>query len=496
MSKVVEMRGIEKSFDKNYVLKKVDFSLAAGSIHALLGENGTGKSTLMNILGNIIPKDAGSINIFGKDIHDVGSENPVAFIHQELALVNDLSVYENLFLGRELRKGPFLDHKKMIEETKKYLEQLNIEINPKTLVKDLNPSYKQITEILRALMKNAKVIIMDEPTTSLTDIEINHIFTIMRRLQKQGVSIIFISHKLNEVLEICDAYTIMRDGIVVASGAVTAETTELELSQQMVGKEFSNSEIYYQRPIGEEVLTLNHLSKDREYQNVSMTVKKGEIVGVTGLLGDGRSELFSTVAGANYPYEGDIIISQQKVTMKTTTTAKKHNIAYIPKNRKENGIVKDLTIEENMLLPILNRLATKGLKSRSKMDEKSEHFINMLNIKVADKKNLINSLSGGNQQKVVLAKGLSMDPAIVILDNPTQGVDVGAKHEIYKEILALSEKGISFVILSSEIPEIKKLCDRVYVMFHGQIRQEFSHDEINEEDIMLISTGGTLGGEK
>ena len=224
MNTVVEMRGIEKSFGQNYVLKKVDFTLAEGSIHALLGENGTGKTTLMNVLGSILPKDSGSVSVNGLSIDDLREKEQfkqqIAFIHQELSLVNDLSVYENLFLGRELKQGFFLDKKRMIEETQQYINQLEIELDPETLVRDLNPAFKQITEILRALMQQARVIIMDEPTTSLTDVEINHIFDIMNTLKKQGVSLIFISHKLNEVLRICDTYTIMRDGLMVATGSV------------------------------------------------------------------------------------------------------------------------------------------------------------------------------------------------------------------------------------------------------------------------------------
>lgn len=496
MNTVVEMRGIEKSFGQNYVLKKVDFTLAEGSIHALLGENGTGKTTLMNVLGSILPKDSGSVSVNGLSIDDLREKEQfkqqIAFIHQELSLVNDLSVYENLFLGRELKQGFFLDKKRMIEETQQYINQLEIELDPETLVRDLNPAFKQITEILRALMQQARVIIMDEPTTSLTDVEINHIFDIMNTLKKQGVSLIFISHKLNEVLRICDTYTIMRDGLMVATGSVDETTTEAFLSRHMVGRELATNEVYERRPVGEVILELKNLSKERQFKEVSLNLRRGEIVGVTGLLGDGRSEVFAAVAGANYPYKGDIRINGQSVKFRNTAQAKRHHIAYVPKNRKENGIIKDLSIANNATLPILQQLTQYQLIHPRRMAEKVDEFVSKLNIRLTDAHDKITALSGGNQQKVVLAKALGTDPQVVILDNPTQGVDVGAKAEIYQLILQLASEGISFIILSNEISEIQKLCDRVYVMFHGEVKHEFQHEELNEADVMLVATGGTL----
>lgn len=491
MEYMVEMKNIKKSFGNNNVLKGVDFYLEKGSIHALLGENGTGKTTLMNILGNILPKDSGTVIIDNKEVNR-DEEREVAFIHQELALVNDLSIYENLFLGREEKKGIFLDQTQMINETQKYLTQLGIELDPRELVRNLNPSYKQITEILRAVMKHSKVIIMDEPTTSLTDVEIQHIFEIMRTLKNQGISLIFISHKLNEVLEICDNYTIMRDGEVIVTGEVTPETTELQLSRSMVGKELSSNDIYRKRKLGDTILEVENLSRNKEYESINLNIKKGEIVGVTGLLGDGRSELFATIAGANYPYQGSIKVNNKNINLKNTTIAKQSGISYVPKNRKENGVIKDLSIKENMLLPILKNISQMGLISKEKSKKTVDFFVENLNIKIADDNDLIGSLSGGNQQKVVLAKALCSNPNLVILDNPTQGVDIGAKQEIYKEILILAEQGISFFILSSEISEIQRLCDRVYVLFHGKVQHEFLHGEISEGDIMFVSTGGKL----
>ena len=496
MNKAVEMKGIYHSFGANNVLKGVDFTLERGSIHALLGENGAGKSTLMNILGSILVQDEGEIYVDGKLTELPRSalfkEEKISFIHQELSLVNDLNIYENLFLGSELKKGVFLDRKGMEDKARMILARMGIHISPRTLVSDLAPSYKQIVEIARALMKESEVIIMDEPTTSLTDVEIEKVFEVMVTLKKQGISLIFISHKLNEVIEICDSYTILRDGNIVAFGKITEATTEKELSTHMVGKVVSSDDIYESREIGDVVLEVKDLSKEREYKDINFHVRKGEIVGVTGLMGDGRTEVFASVIGANFPYEGSISVNGKEVAMRGTSFARANKIAYVPKNRKENGIIKDLSINENIILPIMSKISSIGLINLDKQQEIVSNYVDKLNIKVSNTADLITSLSGGNQQKVVLSKALSTDPMLVVLDNPTQGVDVGAKMEIYRQIIKLAKQGLAFVVLSSEISELQRVCDRAYVMFSGEIKHEFARDDINEENVMLVATGGTL----
>jgi len=494
MANAVEMKKIVKSFGANDVLKGVEFILHKGSIHALLGENGAGKSTLMNILGGLLEVDAGTITVTGVDVASNKGiiDEKIGFVHQELSLVNDLNIYENLFLGNEKKKGIFLDRAGMEEEARMTLERMGVNISPKTMVSELAPSYKQIVEIARAMMKNAEIIIMDEPTTSLTDVEIERIFEVMQTLKKQGISLIFISHKLNEVIQICDSYTVLRDGCLVAKGKVTETTTEKELSTHMVGQEVDTEGIYEKREIGDIILELKNMSKTREYNNVNLNVRKGEIVGVTGLMGDGRTELFASVFGANYPYVGDVLIEGKTVAMKTTSTGRTNKISYVPKNRKENGIIKDMSIDENLVLPIMSKISKAGLIASSQREEVVVDYVDKLNIKVSDTKNLITSLSGGNQQKVVLSKALCTDPKIIILDNPTQGVDIGAKMEIYRQIVKLAKQGLSFVILSSEIPELQRVCDRAYVMFHGEIKHEFARKDLTEENIMLVATGGSI----
>lgn len=488
---IVEMRGIELSFHDNKVLKGVDFILKKGSIHALLGENGTGKTTLMNILGGVLQRDAGQIQIDGNRI-EKDHKGVIAFIHQELSLVNDLNVFENMFMGWEIKKGFLLDKESMKKKAQDILALMEVDLDVTTLAGELNASYKQIVEIARALMKNARVIIMDEPTTALTDVEIEHIFVLMEGLKKQGVSFVFISHKLNEVVTICDSYTVMRDGMVVADGMMSKEVTEQSLARFMVGKQLLYDDLYQPRKTGEVILELKHLTRSREFTDVNMTVRQGEIVGVTGLLGDGRSELFSTVYGCNESYQGEIILNGQPVKLHSTEKAQAAGISYVPRDRKENGIIKDMSVGDNMSVSIINKLKRLCLIDQKKVFQSNNYYKQELNIKVNHMKDLITSLSGGNQQKVVLGKALGAKPGIVILDNPTQGVDIGAKLEIYSIVMKLAAQGVSFVVLSSEAQEILMLCDRAYVMFHGQVRGEFKRSELSQEHIMVVATGGKL----
>lgn len=490
----LEMKGITKSFGANNVLQGIDFSLSGGEICALLGENGAGKSTLMNILGGVLQADQGSISIDGQQVQfatPLDSLNAgVGFIHQELNLINDLAVYENMFISREIRKkNGLLDIDAMCEETRKVFERIEVDIKPKTMVRDLDASYKQIVEIARALMMNAKMIIMDEPTTSLTEPEIEHVFDMMRKLKKQGVGIVFISHKLREVMEFCDRYTVLRDGQLVAMGNV-CDTSINELAKFMVGHEVRTESLQRECKPGDEVLRLENLSLEKKFDNISLSVRRGEIVGVTGLLGDGRTEVFQTVFGCSREYSGKIYVegAEQKIT--SVQQAMKLGIGYVPRDRKENGIIKDLNIMENASIAVLPQLARHGIIDKATQKREFEKFVNNLRIKLGKGTDLIGSLSGGNQQKVVLTKWLMADPKLLILDNPTQGVDVGAKEDIYNIILELAKRNIGVVILSSEAQEIIRICNRSVVMYHGKIQDELSADEMTEEIIMRLATGG------
>ena len=490
----LEMLGICKSFGANDVLKQVDFSLSGGEICALLGENGAGKSTLMNIL----PGDRGEIRLDGAPVRFQTPADSlhagIAFIHQELSLINDLAIYENMFIGRELKtRSGLLDARAMIQKTQEVFDRLELDLDPRTMVRDLDASYKQIVEISRAMMMEASLIIMDEPTTSLTDPEIDRVFDMMRTLKSHGVGIVFISHKLKEVLAVCDCYTVLRDGNMVASGPVAEVTTE-DLARFMVGHDVRTENLRQERELGGEVLRGEALGDGVHFRDVSFSVRSGEVLGVTGLLGDGRSELFQAVFGVS-PYTGRLFVEGNEVKVSNPTQAIRLGIGYVPRNRKENGIIKDMSIVENGSMVTLPRLAKWGFLDLARRDQEFDQQVQSLRIKMGKKSDLITSLSGGNQQKVVLAKWLSAHPKVLILDNPTQGVDVGAKEEIYDIILRLAGEGVAVVVLSSEAQEIIRVCDRALVMYHGAIQGEVSGADMNEQTIMHLATGGATANQ-
>ncbi len=488
------MKGIVKSFGANDVLKRVDFHLNEGEICALLGENGAGKSTLMNILGGVLPADQGTIELDGKPVtfmNPAQSLNAgIAFIHQELNLINDLPVYENMFIGREIKKkSGFLDHAAMYRKTKELFDKMEIDVDPGAMVSTLDASFKQIVEIARALMMNASIIIMDEPTTSLTDPEIERVFDMLRTLKEQKVGVVFISHKLREVMEICDRYTVLRDGVMVADGYVK-DTSIPEIARDMVGHEVHTGQKGQTAKLGEEVLRLEKLTQEPHFRDVSLSVRAGEVLGITGLLGDGRSELFRAVFGAQGRVQGQIYLHGKPVSITSTQQALNLGIGYLPRNRKENGIIKDMNILENGSIVTLPRLTKHGIiQTKAQLAEFTRQR-RELRIKMEKESDSITSLSGGNQQKVVLAKWLSANPSLLILDNPTQGVDVGAKEEIYEIILRLAQQGVAVVVLCSEAQEIIRLCDRALVMYHGSVRAEVAGETMNEHDMMRLATGG------
>ena len=489
------MQNIYKSFGANNVLDNVDFTLATGEICALLGENGAGKSTLMNILGGVLQADSGKIVIDGEErafLSPVDSlDAGIGFIHQELNLINDLTIYENMFITHLQRKGAFLDAKTMQEKTAELFAKMNITLDPRTMVRDLDASYKQIVEICRALMQEASIIIMDEPTTSLTEPEIQRVFAMMRTLREQGVGIIFISHKLGEVMEICDRYTVLRDGKMVAAGAVK-DTDTKKLAAYMVGHEVNTDVLTREIKLGDEVLRLEGLSDGKYFEDISLTVHAGEVLGVTGLLGDGRSELFLSVFGAmGKSYTGKVTLGGREVHITNTYQALEEGIAYLPRNRKENAILKDMSIIDNGSIVELPKMKKhRFFIDFDKQDKLFSKQMEELRIKMGAKSDPITSLSGGNQQKVVLAKWLMCGPRVLILDNPTQGVDVGAKEEIYGIIHRLATEGVAIIVLSSEAQEIIRVCDRSIVMFHGRQVGEVSGADMNEHNIMYLATGG------
>ncbi len=499
----LQMEHIVKSYDNVVVLNNVDFCVKEGEIHALLGENGAGKTTLMNILGGVTPMDRGNIVLFGapeKIASPAESQaKGVAFIHQELNVVNDLMVYENLFLNYELRKKfGRLNVKEMCRQTEAIFDRMHVSIPPRAMMRDLETSYKQIVEIAKSLMQNARLIIMDEPTTSLSPNEISNVFSIMRGLtREQHVTVIFISHKLSEVVEFCDSYTVLRNGEKVASGSILLENgakiEQSDIARMMVGRDVMGVQVYEPHEIGDVVLEANNVNVDSRVDGVCLTLRKGEILGITGLLGDGKSEFARAIFG-DLKKTGVVRLNGRPVNIRRPSQGKRKGIGYLPENRKENAIIKDLSVQQNISIVTLDQCCVGPELIHARERKLAETYRDRLNIKVTNLANKITSLSGGNQQKVVLSKWLSAHPLVMMLSNPTQGVDVGAKNEIYELIMDLAKHGVGIIITSGEAQEVIRLCDRVLVMYHGKICGELKREnnELTEENIMILSTGGTL----
>lgn len=501
----IKMTNIVKSFDGAApVLRNVSLEVRKGEIHALLGENGAGKSTLMNILGGVIPMNSGQIELFGEPVTFNSTRDSqakgVAFIHQELNVVNDIPVYENMFLGYEIMKSPILINKaEMIRRSQEIFDEMGVDLNPIDIVSNLSVSSKQILEIAKSLLHKAKIIIMDEPTTSLSIPEIEHVFKIMRNLALRGTAIIFISHKLKEVVDFCDRYTVLRNGENAGAGSIEDENGNKispdEIAKLMVGHEVEGIEIYKPRKIGEEVLRVENLSCDRYFKNMSFEVHKGEILGFTGLLGDGKEEMIRTIFGDLQPTGGKIFLRGKEVKIRSPREATKMRIGFLPSNRKENAIIKDLSITENLTIAALDKCIHGIAINHNEERQIIEKYKASLSIKMGQPSDLITSLSGGNQQKVILAKELFLEPDVLLLCNPTQGVDVGAKNEIYHEIFRIAESGVAVIVTSGESQEVMKICDRVIVMYHGERSGEIGRSDMNEEKMMILSTVQKSGKE-
>ena len=497
---ILEMNHVSKAFGGSKALTDIHFSVDEGEIHALLGENGAGKSTLMNILTGVIPADEGSITFLGKNYPDPTIQQMeaagIAFVHQELNVINDLSVSDNIFLCREL-KGKFglIDHKEQLARTKQLFEDLGVDMNPTAMVSELKTSEKQLLEICRALYADAKLLILDEPTTSLSNDEIDHLFEILRKLKEQGKSFIFISHKMPEIFAIADRYTVLRNGEFVSTGFIK-DTTPHDITSDMVGTQYVDAEVYEPRPLGDVILSLKNYSGEG-FENISLDVKKGEILAFTGLAGCGASELMQTMFGA-LPSVGGSMRVNGKILDGSILHFMKNSVGMLPANRKENSVVPDMSIMENFYLAE-HELSRRKKPFISAKDENSRYQAQKesLHIKAPDSAENISSLSGGNQQKVFLARWLNIGADVLLFDNPTQGVDVGAKEEIYKLILEFARNGKTVIINTLEIPEIRKVADRCVVFYEGKIVKIFDHSEVNEQDVMLYSTNAiqsTLGG--
>ena len=493
---LLRMSGISKRFAGVHALKGVDFELESGEVHGLLGENGAGKSTLMKILAGIHPVDEGEIFIEGNkvSINSVkdAQTHGISIIHQEISLVPHLSVAENIFLGKEpVTKTGWIDWKKMREETRKALQQFGLELSPEMPVKKLTVAQQQMIEIIKAVSFRAKMIVMDEPTSSLTEKEVEFLFQTIGRLKEQGVGIVYISHRMNELFTITDRITVLRDGALIGT-VRTKETTTDRLISMMVGRELTQYYIKDSAPVsgGEVVLSVRNLSKKGVLNDVSFEVRKGEILGFAGLVGAGRSELMKCIFGLDSFDKGEIRIDGRPLTVRTPNDAIKNGIVYVTENRKEEGLFLIRSVQYNITIKLLDQFI-KWFRVNARFEnQKTRQFINELSIKTPSPDQEVRNLSGGNQQKVLISRWLATNPRVLILDEPTRGVDVGAKAEIYAIMNRLVKEGVSIIMISSELPEVINMSDRIAVMYKGGIRTILHRDEFSQETIMHYATGG------
>lgn len=489
---IVEMEHINKSFPGVKALDDVSFCLRAGEVMALLGENGAGKSTLMKILSGVYQKDSGTIHIFGKEVQDLNpkkaQELGVAIIHQELNLCGHLTVAENIFLGHETMKKGLLSDKEMRLKAKKVLDELNMDISADAVVGDLAVSKQQMIEIAKALSINAKILIMDEPTSALTSKEIEDLFVIIRKLTSQGMGIVYISHRLEELQHIVDRITIMRDGKYITS--MDFKDTSLQaIITNMVGREIKEKFPRVSCVRGRKILEVKHLNAGNMVKDINLELFEGEIVGIAGLMGAGRTETTRAIFGVDSKESGEIILDGETIHINNPMDAIRAGIVLAPEDRKKDGLCTKLSIRENVGLPNLDFLSNRfGVIKRKKEEKITMEAGENLKIKVASIENNADSLSGGNMQKVVVGKWLARKSRVVIFDEPTRGIDVGAKVEIYHLMNDLKKQGIGVMFVSSEMPEVIGISDRVIVMCDGRITGVFSTDEVSQDLILECAT--------
>ncbi|MDV7766021.1 sugar ABC transporter ATP-binding protein [Peribacillus sp. CSMR9] len=490
----IEMHNIYKAFGQNKVLEGVHFSLEAGEVHALMGENGAGKSTLMNILTGLHKQDQGTIVINGKETSFKDSkgaeEGGMAFIRQELNIWPEMTVLENLFIGREMvNTFGVLKTKQMKARANEIFKTLNISLPFDKEAGLCSVGEQQMIEIAKALMTDAEVIIMDEPTAALTDREIEKLFEVMKGLTNKGVSLVYISHRMEEIFAICDRITVMRDGKTVDTKKI-ADTNFDEVVKKMVGRELEDRFPHREANPGDVVLDVKGLTKKGLFEDIHFAVRQGEIVGVAGLMGAGRTEIMRALFGVDQIDGGEITIEGKKVSIRKPTDAVRHGLAFITENRKEEGLILDFSVRENIGLPNLKSFAPNGLVKKEDEKNFAEMMIKRLHVKTSSAETVIGNLSGGNQQKVVIAKWIGTSPKVLIMDEPTRGIDVGAKREIYELMNELTERGIAIIMVSSELPEIVGMSDRILVVHEGKISGELINQEATQEKIMALATGG------
>lgn len=492
---MLNMENISKTFPGVKALDKVNVTAYGGEVTALMGENGAGKSTLMKILSGVYEKDEGKIFIEGKEVNIRGIKEAeklgVTIIHQELSVIPNLTVAQNIFLGNEkvFKFTGKIDKKLLIERSKLFLDQIGCTVDPEALVKDINVGEKQMIEIAKALTKNSRIIIMDEPTTALTDVETKKLFKVIENLKQKGIAIIYISHRMEEIFAMCDRVAVLRDG-KYAGEAKIADIDNDKLISMMVGRTIEDQFPYRKVEKGETILTVKNLTYSKKVKNASFKVNAGEILGVAGLMGAGRTELAKTIFGDFKSESGEIFIDGEKVSITCPRDAIEKGICYLPEDRKKEGVILGMSVAENMTLGNLQAYENKSKRVIKSLEKKDvDDYVKKLRIKTPSGEQLIKNLSGGNQQKVILAKWLLLSPKVLIIDEPTRGIDVGAKKEIYELLNELKAMGKAIIMISSDLPEVLGISDRVMVMREGEISGELSRSEANQESVMKLAVG-------
>ena len=500
---LLEMKGIYKSFPGVKALQNVEFQLKAGEIHALLGENGAGKSTLIKVLGGIYIAEEGEIRIDGKKVVidgvNAARDNGISIIHQELVLVPHMTVAENIFLGREPMGKFGVDYKRMAASAQEMLDKFDLGISATDEIFDLSIAQQQMVEIVKAISFNCRILVMDEPTSSISDREVTQLFEIMRNLAAQGVGIIYISHKMSELNEVCDRVTVLRDGMYVGT-RVVADTPRDELITMMVGRELDQ---YYTRDHVKDTpvfFKCEHIDDGKKHHkrvnDVSFEVREGEIVGFAGLVGAGRSETMQCIFGLTSTATGTITLEGKKLNISSAVDAMKYGIAMVPENRKLEGLYHIQSVSFNTTIEVLHEIINHLRVNEKREHEITQEFIDKMQTKTPSHEQRVSNLSGGNQQKVMIGRWLATKPKVLILDEPTRGVDVGAKAEIYEIMNELTKQGVAIIMVSSELPEIINMADRVYVMYDGRITGCIDYENVSQEAIMHLATLETAGGAK
>ena len=490
---ILNMQGIQKYFSGVHALKGVNFDLNAGEVHALMGENGAGKSTLIKVLCGIYRKDGGTIEYFGEPVeftHIAESQNAgISVIHQELNMMNDLTVAQNIFIGRESMLGGLINDSEMERQAQQLFDHLGVKIDPSVKLGSLTVGKQQMVEIAKAISRDCKLLVLDEPTAALTQPEVEELFKIMNELRDKGIGMIYISHRMDEINRISDRVTVMRDGEYVGT-VNTADVTKDDIVKMMVGRVIMGEQKAVSNCPAEAdvILEVRNLRAGKEVKNVSFKLRRGEILGFAGLMGAGRTEVARALYGADSRQGGEIFLNGKKVRIRTPEQAVRNGICYLSEDRKRYGLMLDKSVTENSVIACVDNFITAGLINDGKMKAESQKFNDMLRTKTPSMEQLLKNLSGGNQQKVIIARWLMKNADIFIFDEPTRGIDVGAKSEIYALMDELVKQGKSIIMISSELPEVLRMSDRVVVMCEGRVTGELDISEATQENIMQLAT--------